>query len=83
MTDASTEVLGTPLHYSDAQLTHILSPRHFVEIRRTFGGPAPEETGRAAAESRGKLQADEAWWRAAGDALSEAEHTLAARSAAL
>ena len=52
LADASTEILGTPLTYSEAQLTHILSPRHFVEVRRTFGGPAPEETARAAKASR-------------------------------
>jgi len=83
LTDASTEVLGTPLAYSEAQLTTILSPRHFVEVRRTFGGPAPEETGRAATASRARLEADEAWWTAASDALAKAEQTLAARSAAL
>ena len=33
-------------------VTHILSPRHFVEVRTTFGGPAPEETARAAKVSR-------------------------------
>src|SRR5438105_2669816 len=40
LADASTEVLGKPLIYSEDELTRILSPRHFVEIRRTFGGPA-------------------------------------------
>ena len=69
--------------YSEAQLTHILSPRHFVEIRKTFGGPAPEETARAARASRAQLEADEAWWTGATDALAKAEQTLAERSAAL
>jgi argininosuccinate lyase len=83
LADASADILGTPLSYSEAQLTHILSPRHFVEIRRTFGGPAPEETARAAQHSRTQLEADEAWWTGATDALAMAEHTLAERSAAL
>src|SRR5712691_5899951 len=61
LADASTELLGAPLAYSQAALTHILSPRYFVEIRRTFGGPAPEETERAAKASRQQLEADEAW----------------------
>ena len=34
---------------SEDALQRILSPRHFVEVRRTLGGPAPEETGRAVA----------------------------------
>jgi argininosuccinate lyase len=81
--DASSEILGRPLNYSEAQLTHILSPRHFIEIRKTFGGPAPEETARAAKVSRAQLDADEEWWSAATDGLEKAERTLADRSAAL
>jgi argininosuccinate lyase len=81
--DATTELLGAPLPYSEEQLTRILSPRHFVEIRRTLGGPAPEETARAAKVSQQLLEADETWWSQATDALATAEHTLSARSAAL
>ena len=83
LTDASTEVLGKPLDYTEAQLTQILSPRHFVEVRTTFGGPAPDETARAAKVSRGQLETDEAWWTKVTGALAKAEQTLAARSAAL
>jgi argininosuccinate lyase len=81
--DATTELLGAPLAYSDEQVAHILSPRHFVEIRRTLGGPAPEETARAAGVSRHQLEADEGWWTRTSDALANAERMLAARSAAL
>src|SRR3954470_3664917 len=83
LTEASTAVLGAPLDYSEERLRHILSPRHFVEIRKTHGGPAPEETARAAKASRARLAADEAQWTAATDALAKAEQTLASRSAAL
>src|SRR4051794_14158009 len=83
LTDASTEVLGAPLAYSEERLRQILSPRHFVEIRTTYGGPAPQETARAAKASRAALDRDESWWTAATDALAKAEQTLAARSAAL
>jgi argininosuccinate lyase len=83
LADASTELLGKPLKYSDAQLTHILSPRHFVEVRRTPGGPAPAETARAASVSRQQLEADEQWWSNVTEALAQAERTLADRSAAL
>jgi argininosuccinate lyase len=83
MSDASTEILGKPLDYTEAQLAHILSPRHFVEVRTTLGGPAPSETARAAKVSREQLAADEAWWTGATDALAKAEQTLAERSAAL
>ena len=83
LADASTQILGTPLTYSDVELAHILSPRHFVEIRDTFGGPAPDETARAAKVSREQLEADEAWWTTATGALVKAGQTLAERSAAL
>jgi argininosuccinate lyase len=73
---ASTEVLGTPIAYDDAALAHVLSPRHFVEIRKTHGGPAPERTGEAIVASRAALAADQAWWKGRRDALSRAASTL-------
>jgi argininosuccinate lyase len=71
------------LTYSDAALTTILSPRHFVTVRRTLGGPAPEETARAAKASRTQLEADEKWHNNAVGALAEADRNLATRCAAL
>jgi argininosuccinate lyase len=83
LVDASRELAGRPLAYTDAALAEILSARHFVLVRRTPGGPAPEETGRAAAASRSLLDADRAWLKNATDALVAAEHRLAERSAGL
>jgi len=83
LAEASRDLLGRPLEYSEAALARVLSPRHFVEIRRTLGGPAPEETRRAAAVSRQQLDADQAWWSNATEALAQAERLLARRSAAL
>ena len=79
----SADFLGTPLTYDESTLADILSARHFVEVRRTYGGPAPEETARAIETSRGELDTDEQWQTDAMAALSEAERFLAARSAAL
>jgi argininosuccinate lyase len=83
LAEASSTLPGGPLAYSDAALHTILSPRHFVTVRRTLGGPAPEETERAAKVSRGQLETDEAWRNNAAAALAQADHTLAERSAAL
>jgi argininosuccinate lyase len=80
---ASKDVLGEAITYSETALAEILSPRHFVAVRRTHGGPAPEETARAAAVSRQLLDADEAWWEQATNALADAERRLAERSAGL
>ena len=81
--EASTTVLGAPLAYDEAALERILSPRHFVDVRRTFGGPAPEETARAADASLQKLGTDQAWWTATTEALKDAERRLAERAGGL
>jgi len=83
LADVSGDLLGAPIHYTDGALAEILSPRYFVDIRRTHGGPAPEETARALAASRRQLEGDDAWWANATGALTAAERRLAERSAAL
>ena len=80
---ASRDLLGSPLVYSEDALANMLSPRHFVEVRATLGGPAPRETARAAAASRAELEADERWWNSATAALTDAERQLGERSAGL
>ena len=80
---ASTELLGSALKYDEAAMAEMLSAKHFVEVRKTLGGPAPEETARACDASRGHLEADETWWSSAASALTAAERQLAERSAAL
>jgi argininosuccinate lyase len=74
--EASAAVLGTPLRYEDARLTEILSPQYFVRVRRTHGGPAPEETDRALAASHEALAADREWLAGARAALDAAARRL-------
>ena len=83
LASVSSDLLGAPLTYTDAQIAEILSPRHFVEVRRTHGGPAPDETARAIEESRALLDRDQAWLVRTRDALASAEARLRDRSAAL
>src|SRR5205814_1205794 len=45
--DVSKAVTGAEIAYDEAALAEILSPQHFVNVRRTYGGPAPSETLRA------------------------------------
>ena len=80
---ASLELLGRPVEYPPAALAGLLSPRRFVEVRATHGGPAPSETRRAAGASRDRLEADDRWWTGARDRLSAAEGRLRQRSDAL
>jgi len=83
LAEVTGDLLGNPIQYSDEELAAILSPRHFVNVRRTWGGPAPEETARAAQASRARLEADDKWRHNTVEALHAAEKRLAERSAAL
>ena len=83
LSKASAKILGKPIEYSEADLEGILSPRHFVQVRTTHGGPAPKETGRAIGESQRKLQTDREAWEVRSERLAKAESQLAARVKAL
>jgi argininosuccinate lyase len=61
LADAARAVAQQTIVYEPAALAEILSPRHFVEVRKTPGGPAPSETARAIAESEKLLTADQEW----------------------
>ena len=76
-------IVGRPIHYTDEALADLLSPRHFVDVRRTLGGPAAVETGRALEDSRGTLEADRRWLADTRAALAAAAGRLRARKAAL
>ena len=81
--EVSKTVCGTEIVYTDAQLAEILSPRHFVEIRKTHGGPSPSETARALGASKEALGADEEWLADVKARLTSAETALRAAAAAL
>ena len=83
LADVSSRFLNTPLSMSDKDIDSVLSPRHFVDVRKTLGGPAPGETRRAAEAARRCLSQDQDWWTRSTGALEEAERRLAARAAAL
>jgi argininosuccinate lyase len=80
---ASAELVGTPFSYDEARLNVILSPRHFVDIRTTHGGPAPAETSRAIEAARAELDADQTWLTQTRQRLAAAAATLKAGSEAL
>ncbi len=79
----SGDLLGVPLQYSDAEIARILSARHFIEVRRSPGGPSPEQTARAIEASRALLATDHGWLSERRGALAAAETNLKRRSAAL
>lgn len=55
---ASREVLGRPIDIDADTLARILSPEHFVDVRRTLGGPNPDVTAAALQFSRARLDGD-------------------------
>ena len=61
----------------DDALARVLSPRHFVEVRKTPGGPAPDVTARAIEASRQRLTGDGGWLQSRIDTLRSAERALA------
>ena len=83
LSTVSGDLLGVPLQYSDAEIAAIMSPRHFIEVRKTPGGPASSETTRALQESRAQLAADRAWLDGTRSAIVRAAEQLKSRSAAL
>lgn len=72
LAEASAEVTGTAIVLDEATLAHVLSPDHFVAVRRTYGGPSPDETTAAMAASRERLDADHAWLGGRRGALDQA-----------
>jgi argininosuccinate lyase len=79
----SKDVTGKEIVYTDAQLAVILSARHFIDVRTTYGGPAPSETERAMGVSKAALRADEQWLQDTRDRLRQADRKLRTASAAL
>jgi hypothetical protein len=78
LASASRAVLGHTLTYTEEQLQTIMSPRHFVQVRTTLGGPSPQETLRALTASQAALADDEAAWQSRRDHLAAAQRQLRA-----
>jgi len=74
--DIAKDVAGLELAYDEAALNEILSPRHFVDVRKTHGGPAPSETLRAIGDSEEALRADDRWIRDTRERLARASALL-------
>ncbi len=77
---ASEDVLGTPIVYPADRLAEVLSPKHFVEVRRTPGGPSPAETALALSESEARLDDHRAWLQERMDRLKGAQEELRNRA---
>ena len=74
--EVSAVVSGRAIEYDEAALDEVLSARHFVNVRKTPGGPAPSETARAIAASRELSTADATWLADTRDKLKRADQRL-------
>jgi argininosuccinate lyase len=81
--EVSERMLCRAIGFTDAALADVLSPEHFVRVRKTPGGPAPEESARAIARSRASLLADTDWHGKGIERLRAAAGDLKAAAAAL
>jgi argininosuccinate lyase len=81
--DVSKAVCGKEIAYTDAQLAEILSPKHFIEIRKTHGGPSPSEITRALNVSKDALSRDQRWLDGATERLVAANTALRTAASAL
>ena len=70
---ASREVTGKEIRMTPDALTRVLSPEHFIAVRRTFGGPAPDITDAAIVASRRLLADDEVEISRRREALASAD----------
>ena len=80
---ASADVLGAALPCDGEELVRVLSARHFVNVRRTEGGPAPERTTAALDRSRRAINDDRAWLATTRARLDAARARLDSRRLAL
>jgi argininosuccinate lyase len=83
VSEAAQRLGGVSVEYSDAALSDILSPRHFVAVRTTHGGPAPDVTASAIERSRQALEQDRAWVQERRTALGTAREMCQRKAAAL
>lgn len=73
---AAQETIGTPLHYTDAQVRDALNPRRFVETRTSAGGVGPQEVQRLLAIARQELEQDRDWVTASRSKLARSRADL-------
>jgi argininosuccinate lyase len=81
--DVSSAVLGRPVEFDEARLREVLSARHFIEVRKTPGGPSPSELARALRQSSELLEVDSRWLSDARGKLERADTQLTEAAGAL
>ena len=73
---AANDILGNNLSLSAEETEQALSAENFVNIRKIYGGTAPEETRRALSVEREYEKTDEQWFSAKTEFLENASGKL-------
>lgn len=73
---AAREITGHDLSLSAEETAQAMSAENFVNIRKIYGGTAPEETRRALAVEKVEEQQDEKWWAKKNELLENADIKL-------
>ncbi|MEA3337743.1 MAG: argininosuccinate lyase [Chloroflexota bacterium] len=81
--EVAVDVIGRPLGLDDDAVSRALDPEHFVAVRQTLGGAAPEATATLLARQNDALQDDQSWLDRESARLTTAQDILLARSAEL
>jgi argininosuccinate lyase len=73
---AFSQLTGRALELDRQILHRALDPRHFVDVRKTPGGPSADVLAQTIAVSRERLAADAAWVEAASAQIERAQQQL-------
>jgi argininosuccinate lyase len=74
--NAAAEVIGRPLSMDEEQVTQALSADNFVNVRKIYGGTAPEETRRAISVHRERECSDEKWFATVSSSAAQSRTDL-------
>jgi argininosuccinate lyase len=73
---AAKETINRELNLTSDELENILSAEHFIEVRKTYGGTAPEEIESSLSAEKQKIEYDEKWIREKQDKINSAKLKL-------
>ena len=81
--EASRDVTGRAIQMSDAEVAQVLSPEHFIAVRRTLGGPAPDVVAAAIGDATAKVDHDRGTFTRLREHLAASDERLRAAVDAL
>ncbi len=81
--EVATAVIGRPLGLDDTMVRQALDPVHFVAVRNTLGGAAPEATEALLEQQQKALVADRSWLEMETTRLAAARKQLLHRASEL